>query len=176
MVQAFCAVAAVGITWSLARMNKRYIQLTREQLENARRQTEILVQPNLHIVSSVDAIEYAVGHKYFEARVTVHNRGAYPVLLTRAMLYGYQRGDEERLEEKLSGFWDCIVPAGRSIRQRIRVNRWLKSEEDLAPFSDFLTTTIECRDLAGLCLCEYSFSPAEGLRCEAKPVTPVRNF
>ncbi len=94
VVQAACAVVTVWITYSLAKMNRRYIELTRVQIDNAQRQTKILVQPNLDIKSLVEGIEYGPDSKFYQARITVKNKGAYPVQITGARVSG--AGDADR--------------------------------------------------------------------------------
>jgi hypothetical protein len=88
VVQAACAAVTVGVTYSLARMNRRYVELTRELVDNAQRQTRLLVQPNLDISSLVEGLEYAPGRKFYRARITVKNKGAYPVQITEAHVSG----------------------------------------------------------------------------------------
>jgi hypothetical protein len=144
-------------------MNRRYIELTREQLDNAQRQTKILVQPNLDISSLVEGLEYAPGRKFYRARITVKNKGAYPVQIAEAHVSGGGVAEGNSLEYKLHKLVNCAIPAGGCAQEDFRVDNWLKSDEDLGPFRDFLTTTITCRDLTGLCVGEYCYQPVTGL-------------
>jgi len=169
VVQAACAAATVGITYSLVGMNKRYIKLTREQLENSQRQTKILVQPNLDITSLVEGLEWVIDRKLYRATITVKNRGAYPVQITEARVSsGLRTAVQSSFAHKLSGLADRVIPAGESVQEEFNVDKWLTNDDDLGPFSDFMLTTIACRDLLGLCPCEYCYQPGEGLSYRSK--------
>jgi hypothetical protein len=163
VVQAVCAVVTVGLTAVLAWLTKKYIELTANLAANADRQTKILVQPNLHIASSVQGIEYFPGRKYYQGDIVLHNKGPYPVLITGASVSFQENGTGELVERKLHRLLNCVIPAGEDISERLRVDEWLKSDDDLGPFHDFLTTTIDCRDMAGVCCCRYGYQPATGL-------------
>jgi hypothetical protein len=163
MVQAACAAATVWITYSLARMNKRYIELTHEQLKNSQRQTEILVQPNLDIKSTVrDYGGPGIG-SWYQAEIVVCNKGAYPVMITSATVSWSQTEVDKPVERKLFSMEDCVLPAGGTLQETFRVDEAIKTQSDLGPFHDFLTTTIACRALNGICPCIYRYQPVAGI-------------
>ena len=177
VAQAACAAATVWITYSLVKMNKRYIKLTREQLHNSQRQTEILVRPNLHITSVVEGIEWVTDRKLYRATITVKNKGAYPIQITGARVSsGLDGAAWSPFEHKLYDLADHVIPAGESLREELDVGKWLTNDDDLGPFHDFLATTIACKDLLGLCPGEYRYQPEAGLSYRSLPTltdTPV---
>jgi hypothetical protein len=164
VAQAACAAATVWITYSLVKMNKRYIRLTQEQLNNSQRQTEILVQPNLDITSLVEGLEWVIDRRIYRATITVKNKGAYPVQITEARVCsGLRTAVQNSFEHKLHDLAERVIPAGESVREEFNVDKWLTNDEDLGPFHDFLATTIACKDLLGLCPGEYHYQPLAGL-------------
>jgi len=162
-VQAVSAVATVALTAALAWFTRKYIELTAELAASAQRQTMILAQPNLDITSEVRSIGAGAGHRYYEAHVTLHNKGAYPVLVKRVTVGWQVEGPQEFVEHDLLSLRNSVIPAGKAVHDRLRVDEGVRDENSLGPFSDFLATTVRCEDLTALCPCEYRYQPAKGL-------------
>jgi hypothetical protein len=165
-LQALCAIATVILTFVLVLFTKKYVQLTRELASSSQRSLRLLVQPNLDLKSEVESVLGTVPPPRARAQVSITNKGAYPVLISRGVVSWRNEDSGESEERELPGLRNRVVPAGESVAEEM----WI-SERDGSPieiehldsFSDFFTLTISCRDLGGLCRYEFSYQPATGL-------------
>lgn len=165
-VQALCALVTVALTAALVWITHKYVQVTRELASSAQRQLMMIVQPSLDLDASVESVANTAAVPWFEARASVANQGVYPVSIKRAVISWPREDSGEPEERELIGLRNRVVPPGERVAERHRLSEpggRLLTIEHLDSFSDFLTLTVSCCDLAGFCRCKFSYQQATGL-------------
>jgi hypothetical protein len=152
--QALSALVTAAATVVLVNLTRKYVQVTRTLSEISARQLTMMAQPNVELQLGLSNREQPS-----PIRIEIRNKGDYPVKINKVEL-GWICNEQtlDWKSQEVRSLQDRVIPAHSQI-----IDLWGVQTDPvvkhLDSWSDSMSLTVDCADLAGITRTTFSYTP-----------------